>query len=321
MWLKRYRTVTSRLLSYLPRLKPLTAFLTGCALGCLLSTALFVWVSGGLKSSNSDYYNSAIFNTPWSYHYNYRMTQESLMMYLRTVGSLGSPIEKQLGRPGSLVAEFRKRKSLLAVVLTTWDRLERTANIVNETWGQAVTDYRIVVAGNKNTNTFTITEEMRNKHIPISVLWKSEDFEVGGSTLNQTFQLLKHLHYQYRELYDWFLLLQDNVYVATIDLEMMLKILDPYHLVYMGKPGSTNPLDMANLRMITNEYFCESGPGVILSNAALKAIEPHLDECLELVHTYSLENGIVLDRADAEVGRCFSRRLGVSCSTSQEVSS
>lgn len=150
-----------------------------------------------------------------------------------------------------------------------------------------------------------------------------QEFSSPQLTVRQLFSLIKLLHSKYIESYNWFLLASRKVYVAARDLENLLNRLDPHTPVYLGKPGSSNPQEMAELRMIPNEYFCEGGPGILLSRAALEAIVPFLDECLQQVQSYKDEGGsggeMEFSRADVELGRCFSRKLGVQCSTSREV--
>ena len=144
-------------------------------------------------------------------------------------------------------------------------------------------------------------------------LQHEQEFSSPQLTVRQLFSLIKLLHSKYIENYNWFLLASHEVYVAARDLENLLKRLDPHTPVYLGKPESQNPFEMASLRMLPNEYFCKGGPGIILSRAALEAIVPFLDKCLQQIQSYSF------NRSDVELGRCFSRKVDVHCSTSGEV--
>jgi len=198
-------------------------------------------------------------------------------------------------------------RTLGVFVFTAAAQLPSAARIVNQTWGSGETDYRIVFGGNSN-----IPREWRT--FPIMHLKQEQEFSSSQPTVHQLFSLLKFLCKKYIGMYDWFLLASSEVYVAIRDLEKLLSKLDSHTIVYMGRPGSQNPIEMASLRMMVNEYFCEGGPGIILSHTALEAIVPFLDECLKQVQSYS-----TFSRSDVELGRCFSRKLDVHCSTSQEV--
>ena len=60
--------------------------------------------------------------------------------------------------------------------------------------------------------------------------------------------------------------------------------------------------------------------GVVFSNAALRALVPHLDECLEAIEYYNKFAESSWYNEDVELGRCVSRKVGIQCSTSLEVS-
>ena len=198
------------------------------------------------------------------------------------------------------------RKTLLVAVFTPLAEVPSTAKLVNETWGSGMTDYRIFFGGDSD-----FPSEWRR--FPIMQLQHEQEFSSPQPTVRQLFSLVKFLHSKYIESYNWFLLASHKVYVSIRDLENLLNRLDPYAPVYLGKPGSQNPLEMASLRMLPNEYFCEGGPGIILSRAALEAIVPFLDECLQQVQSYSF------NCSDVELGRCLSRNMDVHCSSSREV--
>ena len=59
------------------------------------------------------------------------------------------------------------------------------------------------------------------------------------------------------------------------------------------------------------------GPGVVLSQAALKALYPHLDKCLGAVEKHNMDSSQPQwYNEDVELGRCISRNIGVQCSAS-----
>lgn len=198
------------------------------------------------------------------------------------------------------------RKTILGAVLTTVDRLDYAASTVNATWGPTLARYKIFVKSDSNI------PARLNDNFPIVKLGLKED----ASDLEEMFSLLKNLYAHHLEAYDWFLLVSDKTYVAGSELEWMLLHLDPQKLVYMGRAVNTKDF---RLRMLANEYYCKSGPGIVLSNAALRAIVPHLDLCMALVRGYSKKRYVFPSHPDLELGRCFSRKLGVHCSTSMKV--
>jgi len=293
-------------------MKPKTAFLAGCLFGYIVSSVFYIWLSGALRVESYRVPTSAnVYNLLNSPNHN-RKTWSS---YLTTFGSMGSPINKELGKPWKLATEYHVKKTLFTAVYTSRADVEVTAGILNATQDTVTMDYRIFFGGDSD---FPI--EWRK--LPIMQLKQEQDFS-SQPTVHQLFSLLKFVHKKYIGTYDWFLLASSEVYVATSDLEKLLSKLDPYTPVYMGKPGSTDPAEMADLKMIPNEYFCEGGPGIILSHAGLEAIVPFLDECLKQMESYMNEEGSGSEsefgRGDTELGRCFSRKLDIQCSTSREV--
>ena len=213
------------------RLRHLPSFLSGCMLGCTITTMFYVWTSG-IFSSDQYRVPDALFaegfrNAPK------KLNVENLHLYLSAIGSHVSPIKKQLGKPSTLAAEYDTRKVLLGAVLTSASRLNATARIVNETWGSVITDYRIFV-----NDTTEIPTKLQK--FPIMQL-KGMD---TSSSLSQTFSMLKLLHLRFSDRYKWFIILLDQTYIAARELESVLSHLDPSQIVYMGNPGSIDDVMM-----------------------------------------------------------------------------
>ena len=268
------------------------AFLVGCLAGCLLSSMFYVWWSGLFVSGR------------------YQAQLAAPLSLQPSNGFFSRPSD----RPWTLSSELRSKKRLLVVVLTSRDRLNGTVAMVNETWASWVepaVDYSIFVAG-------------EGPAMP-SVYWlrRMQDFKQAEGNLKQIFHVLKYLHSSFVRHYHWFLLASENTYIAVRDLEEVLTGLDASKPVYMGRPASDNTEVMAMLHLLPSEYYCEWGPGIILSNAALIAVADHLDSCMNLAGAFgsrSLGGHSSLERGDVELGRCFSRRIGIQCTASHEVS-
>ena len=229
----------------------------------------------------------------------------NLNRYFTAATSLGSPIEKELNWPETLAEEHKSRQAVMGAVLTSVSKLDRTVRTTKETWGSSVSDYRIFVRGNSTAL----------NHFPTVTM----NLGKAATAVDELFAVLKFLHANYLKLYNWFIVVSDETYVAGEDLTEALYRFDPQSIVYMGKAGSTNPIKkMFQQRMMANEYFCEIGPGIVLSSMALKVIVPHLGQCLTHVKK-SKRKARTFPHPDVELGRCFSRWLGVQCSTSPEV--
>ena len=263
--------------------KAAVVFLFGCMIGSTIGTALYAWLSGALLQPGES-----------SLH--------GLNLQDRSLGTAA----KELGWPETMEEEYKMRKNILGAVLTPVNRLDYTISTVNETWGSTLTGYTIFVKSDS-----TVPTRLNHNFSIVGLR-----LEEGASGLEELFSLLKNLYANYLEEYNWFLIVSDRTYVAGRELEWRLLHLDPQKLVYMGRAVNTKDF---KLRMLANEYFCESGPGIVLSNAALRAIVPHLDPCMTLVQGYSRKRDSFPSQPDLELGRCFSRKLGIHCSTSVKV--
>ena len=277
-------------------MKSRAAFLVGCMAGCFLSTAFYIWCSGLLMVSGR-----------------YQVQQTAVLPpSLQPSGGFSS---RPADRPWTLASELRSKKRLLVAVLTGRTRLNETVAALQKTWATASSspsvDYAIFVAGEGPSTP--------------RVYWlhRMGDFRDGDGHLRQIFHVLHYLHSGFVRNYHWFMVASQDTYVAVGDVEEMLSGLDASKPVYMGRLASKDPDVMATLRLLPNEYFCEWGPGVVLSNAALVSIAGHLESCKRLAATFgsnSRHQGLRLGRGDVELGRCFSRRIGIQCTSSHEVS-
>lgn len=267
------------------------AFLVGCLAGCLLSSMFYVWWSGLFVASGR--------------------FQAQLIIPVSLQSSNGF-FSRQSDHPWTLASELRSKKRLLIAVLTSRSTLNETLATINETWAsqlEPTVDYAVFVAG-------------EGPAMP-GVYWVSglQDFEQGEGNLEQIFHILKYLFSNFVRHYNWFLLASEKTYIAVRDLEKVLSSLDASKPVYMGRLASEDTNVMAMMHLLPNEYYCQWGAGIFLSNEALIAVAGHLDGCRSLAAAFgSRSNHLLLERGDVELGRCFSRRLGIQCTSSHEVS-
>ena len=271
-------------------------FLVGCVAGCLLSSMFYLWWSGLFVST----------------HYTHHAHLAALHSVRVTQGS--NEFSRQSNGPVALSSELRSKKTLLIAVLASRARFNRTVAMVNETWAawmEPEVDYAIFAAGT-------------GAPVP-NVYWLRgmQDLAEGEGNLNQMFYVLKYLRSSFVRQYQWFLLVSENTYIVVQDLVRMLSGLDASKPVYMGHFASEDRKTMARLHLLPNEYYCVWGPGIVLSNAALVAIAIHLDSCRHLADTFGSQSSnshLELGRGDVELGRCFSRQVGVQCTSFEEVS-
>lgn len=212
-----------------------------------------------------------------------------------TLGNERLPVTKV--RPKTISDELVLRKTLFVGVVTAERLLNSRGKAIFETWGKSAPMITFFSAEGKSQTT-----------LPVVSLPGVDD---TYPPQKKVFRMLKYMHDNYINEYNWFLRADDDVYVRIPQLIQFLNTLDSSKLVYMGQPGMGKPQDLERIKLRADEHYCMGGTGVIYSNTLLKRLAPHLDECLTDV--------VVSYNEDLEVGRCISRRLNVQCTWSYEV--
>ena len=216
-----------------------------------------------------------------------------------------------IGVPQRLNQEYLFRRNLLVGILTQQEYLHTRAKAVYDTWGADVDAIVFFVGEDCN-----ISADI--SHLPIVKLQGIPDKVYPP--LRKAFAVMKYMHEHYINDYNWFIRADDDMYVRGQRLQKLLRSMHPFEKVYMGRAGVGRGTDAERLRLLPHERYCMGGPGVIFSNAAMRAIGPHLDNCLQAVfyHDRHSRSGEWNDD-DVEIGRCLSREIKIQCSTSAEV--
>ena len=185
--------------------------------------------------------------------------------------------------------------------------LEKAHHDISSSWGAVVNDWNIA-AGTKGTE----SAHADQRHL--SLLQDCVDFNKTVLSADQLFCLLQSLHDTYIEQYQWFVISPRSTYVALNQLVKTLMQFDSSEISYIGLPSSYSVTEMTRYSLVSHEKICRGEAGIVLSRAALKGIVPHLQGCLG----YGFSQGLrgLRGEGDVELGRCFSRRLGVTCSQS-----
>lgn len=202
-------------------------------------------------------------------------------------------------RPKTLAAELAgsMRKPLFVGVVTAQSLLSTRAMAVNQTWGGKVPHLA-----------FFSSTGSSNHGLPVVSL---PDVDDTYPPQKKVYRMLKYMHDNFIDEYNWFMRADDDIYVRVEPLLYFLSKLDPSKELYIGQPGSGRAEDLQRIDLLPHEHFCMGGPGVIFSRALLRRLAPHLEDCLQ--------NVVVSWNEDVEVGRCISRKLGVQCTWNYEV--
>lgn len=198
-------------------------------------------------------------------------------------------------RPRLISNELNMRKPLFIGVITAQTLLSTRADVIFKTWGA------------RASHTVFFSSPGDNQGLPVVHLPGVDD---TYPPQKKVFMMLKYMHDNYLEKFNWFMRADDDVYVRVHQLEEFLSTLDPTDLLYIGSPGFGKVEDRERLKLAPHEHYCMGGPGVIFSRELLRQLGPQLEDCLR--------NVVVSYNEDVELGRCVSRKLNIQCTWSYQ---
>lgn len=216
-------------------------------------------------------------------------------------------------RPLLLKTEYQLKDPIFAGVLLQRKYLNTIGKTINKTWAseREINAFSLFISGENHSSNEALD-------LPVTTLRNVPEFTSYKSSLIQTFEVLKYLCFHHADRYSWFLLTYNDTYIVSRELLNIVKRMNPDSLVYFGKLEYEHKMDRS-------DYFCSGHAGVLLSNKALRAVVPFLDQCLHSIAQLHFEpanrgSGRYTERGDAGIGYCMKQALGVTCSASEEVS-
>ena len=196
--------------------------------------------------------------------------------------------------------ELDTKQLLFIGVMSAKKFLNSRANVVYNTWGKNVTGKVVFFAGNESGNA--------RHSLPVVTLRGVDD---SYPPQRKSLMMLKYMHDNFIDDYEWFMRCDDDVYIRTDKLEEFLRGLDSSEELFIGQAGQGLASERGQLGLGPKDNFCMGGPGMIMSRGVLKKVAPHLEYCLK---------NLVSSHEDVEVGRCVRKHVGVTCTWAFEVS-
>lgn len=276
-------------------------FLCGCVIGTLVTFSFYCLTAYFLKQAAGQNPSSVVLDLPQ------QPQRSALLANLAHFFTSERTEEEDYGED--------VMEGLLIVVVSSIQNLQATINLVARSWGHSANAWKVAV-GTKGLH----------KKLPSSGegqllidAQKCSDFPSGEMLPpEQLFCLLAAVHNEYSRHFKWFMVALNSTYIAARRLSAFLTGLDHNQVHYLGQPSSYSIPEMSRLRLNSKEHICRGESGIILSRAALVRIAPHLQHCLGVRWMQPLIGGGE-SRGEVELGRCFSRRLDVTCSDLLEV--
>lgn len=211
-------------------------------------------------------------------------------------------------RPFYVASELGHRDKLLVGILTTEENIDSLVLAVNNTWAPLLPKIIFFTPFSRDVD----FNEKYNKVLGLPVVQLADVEDENFSKTKMSFKMLKYMHDHYVNNFEWFMRVEDAMYLKPEKLLELLNSVNSSKDVYLGRPGSYRANGIrGDDDLYTHEKYCQGGTGVALSRTALLKLAPHLDSCLEDALT---------EKEDVELGRCLYKNVGLQCTWSYEVS-
>ena len=184
-------------------------------------------------------------------------------------------------------------------VMTAQKYLDTRAKSVYETWGHSIPGKMSFFSRSGSSSLFTL---------PLVSLPGVDD---SYPPQKKSFMMLKFMHDNYIDKFEWFMRVDDDVYIKPEKIEPFLRSLNSSVPQFIGQAGLGNKDEFGLLSLDYDENFCMGGPGIVMSRETLRLVVPHIGYCLK--NLYSTHE-------DVEIGRCVRKFANISCTWSYEVS-
>lgn len=201
-------------------------------------------------------------------------------------------------RPSTLSKELNSKHLIFIGVMTAEMFLDSRAKAVHDTWGRNVPG---------KLEFFSSGTSQTKMELPVVSLPGVDD---SYPPQRKSMMMLKYMHDNYIDQFEWFMRSDDDVYIRTEKLASFLQSLNSSQDIYLGQAGTGSKDEKGLLGLGSGDNFCMGGPGVIISRSVLKKVVPHIEYCLKHLLT---------SHEDVEVGRCIKRFVGIPCTWSFEM--
>ena len=203
-------------------------------------------------------------------------------------------------KPQRLGDEIRIRELLFIGVMTSQRLLLTRAKGVYDTWGKQVPGRLVFFAGKGD----------KTPRVDFPVVYLTVPDNVHPPQ-RKSLAMLKFIHDNYIDSFQWFVRADDDVYIRTGKLAAYLSKIDSSEALLLGQAGQGKKHERGKLGLRDGDNFCIGGPSIIISQTVLKMVTPHLQYCSNNTATF---------HEDTEVGRCLRSFSGVMCPWAYEVS-
>jgi len=228
------------------------------------------------------------------------------------VNELALPPEQlilpKVEHPRLLDEVLPSRRALFVAILTTDNNLLSQTYAVQSTW-----------AGEYDNVTFFVGQNSDVSRAPHFMnIVKLHD---GGNDMSERhkrnmllFHVIKYIDDHLLQNFRWFMIVGDNTYVRTEQVEVLVNNYDDSYNIYLGRPNRHFDKKEEDVLYNANSHYCLLDSGILMSRGLVRRLSPHLKSCIETEGTVLSYGG------DWELGNCIQRHLDVKCTQAAEVS-
>lgn len=210
-------------------------------------------------------------------------------------------------RPFYVASELGHRDKLLVGILTSEENIDSLVLAVNNTWGPLLPKIIFFTPFSRDVDFY----EKYSKVLGLPIVQLTDVEDENFSKTKMSFKMLKYMRDHYANNFEWFMRVEDAMYLKAEKLVELLNSVNSSKDIYLGRPGSFRANGgKGDEDLYTQEKYCQGGGGVALTRSALMKLVPHLDSCLENALT---------EQEDVELGRCLYKNVKLQCTWSYEV--
>ena len=209
--------------------------------------------------------------------------------------------------PQSLNEVLPSRHTIFVAVLTSERNLLSQTYAIQSTWGGTHDNVTFFVGKNSDVS--------RAPHFMTVVkLHDAEEVTTENNRRTLLYHVVRYISSHLLQQFRWFIIVGDNAYVRTDQLEVLLNNYDDTYNIYLGRPNRHFDKKEEDTFYNANSHYCIFDTGIILSRGLVRRLSPHLGECMKS------DTPLLSYEGDWEFGNCILKHLDVKCTQATEVS-
>lgn len=209
--------------------------------------------------------------------------------------------------PQSLNEILPSRHSVFIAVITSDKNLLSQTYAVQSTWG-----------GDHDNVTFFVGKHSDITRAPhfmnIVKLHDAEEITTENSRRMLLHHVVHYISVHLLQHFRWFMIVGDNTYVRTDQVEVLVNNYDDNYNIYLGRPNRHFDKKEDDNVYNANTHYCIFNTGILLSRGLIRRLSPYISSCMEI------ETSLLSYEGDWEFGNCILKHLDVKCTQATEVS-